>query len=191
MAALLYTLKKEIFKGITNLSKASTSPNRIWLKLDKSFFGFEKDLFLCAVNIPPYNFTHLDDDFQNLENEIVKFSVKGEIALIDDFNARVSDHTDFINQESYDSHVLQDILPPNYDDDIFVERNSQDQSLNCHGKSLLNMCISSRLRILNGRFIGDSLGYFTCYTFNGCSTVDYGLVSKDLLSSVKYFCTKS
>ncbi|CAC5392778.1 unnamed protein product [Mytilus coruscus] len=98
-----------------------------------------------------------NDDFQNLENEIVKFSVKGEIALIGDFNARVSDHTDFINQESYDSPVLQDILPPNYDDDIFVERNSQYQTVNCHGKSLLNMCISSRLRILNGRFIGDSL----------------------------------
>ncbi|CAC5415300.1 unnamed protein product [Mytilus coruscus] len=85
---IIIYIKKEIFKGITNLSKASTSPNRIWLKLDKSFFGYEKDLFLCAVYIPPYNSTHLDDDFQNLENEIVKFAVKGEIALIGDFNAR-------------------------------------------------------------------------------------------------------
>ncbi|CAC5380402.1 unnamed protein product [Mytilus coruscus] len=85
---IIIYIKKDIFKGITNLSKASTSSNRIWLKQDKSFFGFEKDLFLCAVYIPPYNSTHLDDDFQNLENEIVKFSVKGEIALIGDFNAR-------------------------------------------------------------------------------------------------------
>lgn len=53
--------------------------------------------------------------------------------MIGDFNDRVSAHTDFINQDSYDSHVLQDILQPNYDDDIFVERNSRDQTLKCHG----------------------------------------------------------
>ena len=61
--------------------------------------------------------------------------------------------------------------------------------MNFHGKSLLNLCISSGLRILNGRYLGDSLGYHTCFTPNGCSTVDYGIVSKCLLSSVKYFCT--
>jgi hypothetical protein len=61
--------------------------------------------------------------------------------------------------------------------------------LNFHGKSLLNLCISSGLRILNGRYLGDSLGYHTCFTPNGCSTVNYGIVSKCLLSSVKYFCT--
>ena len=66
---------------------------------------------------------------------------------------------------------------------------TQDKSLNFHGKSLVNLCISSRLRILNGRYLGDSLGYHTCFTANGCSTVDYGIVSKCLLSSVKYFCT--
>jgi hypothetical protein len=66
---------------------------------------------------------------------------------------------------------------------------TQDKSLNFHGKSLVNLCISSRLRILNGRYLGDSLGYHTCFPPNGCSTVDYGIVSKCLLSSVKYFCT--
>ena len=50
--------------------------------------------------------------------------------------------------------------------------------------------MSSGLRILNGRYIGDSLGYFTYFSPNGCSVVDYGITSKGLLSSVKYFCTK-
>jgi len=33
----------------------------------------------------------------------------------------------------------------------------------------------------------DSLGYFTCLTVNGLSTVDYAVVSESLLSSVLYF----
>jgi len=82
------------------------------------------------------------------------------------------------------------MLPPNYDDDLFIQRYNQDKIINSHGTSLLNMCISSGLRILNGRYIVDSIGYHTCFTANGCSNVDYGIVSKCLLPSVKYFCTK-
>ena len=47
--------------------------------------------------------------------------------------------------------------------------------------------MSARLRILNGRFIGDSLGYFTCITPSGYNAVDYAVVSESLLSSVEYF----
>jgi len=53
----------------------------------------------------------------------------------------------------------------------------------------LELCISARLRILNGRFIGDSLGYYTYMSLNGYSTVDYAVISEGLLSSVQYFKT--
>ena len=49
------------------------------------------------------------------------------------------------------------------------------------------MCKESGLRILNGRTICDLLGKPTCITYNGCSVVDYTIVSYELLCSVGYF----
>ena len=56
--------------------------------------------------------------------------------------------------------------------------------------NLLDLCISSQLRILNGRYVGDSLGYFACLTVNALSSVDYAIASESLLSSVLYFSTQ-
>ena len=137
---ILY-IKKNIFQGITYIPKATLSPNRLWLKLDKNFFGMEKDLYLCAIYIPPYNSVHLDDDFVNLENEIANYSNKGFIALIGDFNSRVGAEADFIYDESSDTKILQDILPPNYEEDVAVHRMSQDKVVNSQGKNLLNLCM--------------------------------------------------
>jgi hypothetical protein len=43
------------------------------------------------------------------------------------------------------------------------------------------------LRILNGRCAGDITGNLTCNKNRGSSTVDYGLVSEDLLKKVIFF----
>ena len=64
------------------------------------------------------------------------------------------------------------------------ERHSQDKSLNERGTVLMDMCISSGLRILNGRKPGDSLGYFICHKYNGSSTVDYGIFSECLFRDI-------
>ncbi|CAG2245448.1 unnamed protein product [Mytilus edulis] len=82
-----------------------------------------------------------------------------------------------------------DLLPPDYAIDIENKRINQDKVLNTHGKNLLDLCLSSGLRIVNGRLLGDSLGYYTYMSKNGFSTVDYALVSESLLSSVQYFKT--
>jgi hypothetical protein len=39
--------KKTISRGVTYLNYGSKSENRLWLKLDKSFFDFEHDLYVC------------------------------------------------------------------------------------------------------------------------------------------------
>ncbi len=49
------------------------------------------------------------------------------------------------------------------------------------------MCISSQLRILNGRTLGDLSGCYTCHKHNGSSSVDYGIVSCDLLNLITNF----
>lgn len=52
---------------------------------------------------------------------------------------------------------------------------------------LTETCKDLQLRILNGRFLGDSLGYYTFYNSNGQSTVDYMLASQSVFYIVKYF----
>ena len=56
-----------------------------------------------------------------------------------------------------------------------------------HGKQLLELCISSGLRILNGRSFGDSNGNFTCHRYNGSSVLDYVIAQECVLSSLRYF----
>jgi hypothetical protein len=52
------------------MNDVTSSENRLWLKLDKTFFSFEKDLYICACYIPPVNSVYYDDDFSKLEDEI-------------------------------------------------------------------------------------------------------------------------
>ena len=47
--------------------------------------------------------------------------------------------------------------------------------------------MSSKLRILNGRKTGDSIGYFTCHKYNGSSVVNYCLVGECIFKDIIYF----
>lgn len=47
----------------------------------------------------------------------------------------------------------KDILPDDYKSDITIKRNNQDRTVNAQGLNLLDLCLSSGLRILNGRYL--------------------------------------
>ena len=70
-------------------------------------------------------------------------------------------------------------LPFRSNDDIPIPRlNSDTQRVNERGKKLLQLCKNTDIRILNGRFFGDTMGRFTCYSNTGKpSTIDYMLSS--------------
>ena len=53
--------------------------------------------------------------------------------------------------------------------------------------STLTICSTNQLCILNGRTKGDRFGNFTCFTYNGCRTVDYAITRNSLFSDVIYF----
>ncbi len=55
------------------------------------------------------------------------------------------------------------------------------------GRNLAELCASTHLRILNGRFWGDSLGLYTCFKHNGSSTVDYIIASSHILDRITAF----
>jgi exonuclease III len=176
-------VKKSIKNGVELVYKCT---DYIWIVLRSKFFGVEKDVYMCAVYIPPENSQYLKDKEDLLEcisNDTVKYSKKGYVILAGDFNARTGNLLDHITNDSDKYMPQQDI----HDIDLNMgSRNSQDKTVNTRGRELMQFCIESRLRILNGRFIGDSLGYFTCHKPNGSSVVDYIIMSEELTKRVKY-----
>ena len=154
--------RKEFEKGISYLVEGTHSQNRLWLKLNKDFFGFSDHIYMCAVYIPPISSVHSENDYISLEMRYHFMPNKEKlfywVTLMEEQAT-----SDYIINDSTEINKFDgsDLLPANYIADDEIRRNAQDKVLNAQGKSLLEMCISSRLRILNGRFIGDSLGYFT------------------------------
>ena len=179
--------KSYLKNAIHELRDATESPNRLWVKIDKEYFGLLKDLYICACYIPPSSSSHYDDDFIKLESEISQFSNTGNLLIIGDLNSRIAEFPDFIENETFVHPSVQYLLPDDYNHDFNIERNSQDRIFNSQGKQLLDLCIASRLRVLNGRFVGDMFGNMTCFKPNGSSVVDFALTSVDLINFVQYF----
>ena len=81
------------------------------------------------------------------------------LLLCDDLNARTGLDPDFIDHDC-DKHFL---LDPSYIiDSNILQRSSEDTKVDDRGKQVNELCISSRMRILNERILGDSFGKFTC-----------------------------
>ena len=56
---------------------------------------------------------------------------------------------------------FQNILPDDYCHDINLRRNYVDKVFNT--QCLIDLWITSQLRVLNGRFVGDLCGKYTCH----------------------------
>lgn len=135
------------------------SENRIWMKLDKYFFGFKKEIFTCYI--PPVSSPYYDEDFSKLESEVYKVSAKGNTLIMGDLSARISNKVDFIECE-YTPHVsFQNILPDDYCHDINLRRNYVDKVFNT--QCLIDLWITFQLRVLNGSFVGELCGKYTCH----------------------------
>lgn len=183
---ILILVKDKIWNGITKIP--NNNKKYQWIMLKKEFFGFDKDLYICFTHIPPrtssYTNKHGDDTLQCLEHDIQNFSEKGDILLCGDFNARTGIKDDFISNDN-NNHLPLDVdyVP----DKSIMPRRSLDDIIRDRGFDVIDLCISSQLRILNGRSLGDLHGKFTCHKKAGSSVVDYMIISEDLVSSVLYF----
>ena len=79
---------------------------------------------------------------------------KGNILLCGDMNARTGSKNDYIEKDT--NFFVPSPIP--YEKDFESGRQSADISVNTQGRQLIDLCISLRLRILNGRHKGDSPG---------------------------------
>ena len=170
----------------------SSHEDILWWKLDKNVFKLDDDIYVCSMYLPPQSSSYqkriTSDYFLRLEDEILKYNSLGKVILCGDMNARTRTEPDYINNTKnpldLTSAHLTDI------DSTLHQSNrcSRDQIItNPNGKRLNNLCKEFDLRILNGRCLDDSLGQFTCFNWNGCSVVDYCVVSKELLNDVHSF----
>ena len=152
----------------------------IWVQLSAKYFGWEKDIILGTTYIPPHDSKYYTDQYTNLEKDIARFSNLGDIKLMGDFNARLGNIRDYILNDS-DKYVD---LPPDYPSDQQLPRQTVDTKINNHGKNLASLCISTQIRILNGRTVGDTLGKYTYHDTRGCSSIDYFVSSETILDKV-------
>ena len=107
-------------------------------------------------------------DFYFLYTNIYEYQWFGTIYVCGDFNSRIGESPDFIEG-------IDDV--PN--------RNIIDYTSNDYGAVLLEFLINSNFCVLNGRnYIKND---FTCIRPQGCSVVDYCLVSHTDLSMFKDF----
>ena len=181
-------IRKELKSGVKIIQY--NSPYFLWVKLDRKFFSLDSDMYVCGVYMPPETSTIYQtypEPFELLETDILKFSQLGSVALLGDFNARTAEQEDvLLNDSPADNHHL--VLPDYYENDFECRRRrSMDRSVNSFVRKLLEICKGSRMRILNGRAVGDQIGNFTSHQTKGQSVVDYAIIEDTLLDRVSSF----
>ena len=147
----------------------------MWLKFDKNYFHINEDMYVAVAYIAPENSPVHNlydiDIFKVIQDDISFFQNRGRVFLLGDLNSRTSTKSDFIDNDrpidiQYDENEVDTPIP----------RSSMDKGSNRFGDSLLDICKSVNMRIVNGRLHNDkSVGRLTCYTHNGESVVDYVL----------------
>lgn len=166
----------------------------IWIKLCKSYFSLNEDICICFTYIPPkeskYYKMQDTDYFEILESGVRKFSNLGKVSVIGDLNARTGSNSDLIA----DSDVFDKYIPTIENDsekdsfEVKDERTSMDNICNSSGSKLLDICLGSDLKIVNGRLGNDKdIGQFTFMSNNGQSLIDYVLLSQSLFPLVSDF----
>jgi len=91
-----------------------------------------------------------------------------------DLNARIKDFIDFIDDDNLDYVYNGDVAYPG--DEFRLPRASSDSNYNTFGLSLIDLCCSKDVHVLNGRF-SDVNVHITCTANGGSSVVDYLVAS--------------
>ncbi len=122
------------------------------------------------------SFFYNEDIFSTLQSEIIYFQSLGPVLLMGDLNARTGREADYISSDGdkyiNSSHKYQQ-------KHLTKARQNYANTVNTHGKQVLQLCKSLGLYIVNGRTKGDSLGRLTYCSYLGSSTVDYAITDLD------------
>ena len=178
-------IRKSVLSHVTILASDSY---HFWCKLDRKFFNWDLDLYICFLYIPPSTSILLKSgvslNFESLQAECASFEEKGWVLLLGDTNARTNNVNDFIEDDELDVFLPTD---DEYRPDVALDKriNADKSPLNTNGSAMIEFCKSTGFRILNGRVdVNNSSGY-TYFSNNGNSVVDYALLKQDFFSRIK------
>ena len=181
-------VKNSILPGIKKLPLAGSET--IILRLNSEYFKFSKDIFVSFSYCAPAGSSFLArtqfDPFTDLELKLNNIAEQGDLICLGDFNARSGTELDYLNNEdNTDIPFIHDLYMT--DTIATYPRGNKDTVTNQYGEQLIALCRSVPLRICNGRKLGDILGEYTCYKWNGQSVVDYCLVSPNIYDQISSF----
>ena len=94
--------------------------------------------------------------FELIEQDKANYSKDGSNCLVcGDFNGRTLQDADYCSSDNINDYLK---LPNPYIQDVPLPSMNMDPSgVNSNGEKLLELCKSTGMRIVNGRFLGDSL----------------------------------
>ena len=186
MAGFVIIINHLIKQGVSIIE--SSNSHFIWLKFKKEFFKCDKDIFVCAVYMPPVNSVNMrnascePDLWDQLEDSLLKYIDQGNIMIIGDLNSRIGKSSEIVEYNN-----VVDELTEEHDLGDIGNRNSHDTVINKFGRKLLEICRHTNLCILNGRILGDLQGSYTSFHYNGSAVVDYCITDRELYDSILYF----
>ena len=155
----------------------------IFIQLKKEYFNFSSDIFVCFAYLVPSTSKVIgreympDDIFEDIISKLAKYNDRGHLLLLGELNSRTQNLSDFLQDADEDHSGTSD----------FPRNSFYQASPNTYGRKFIDMCCEIPLRILNGRFLGDSMGNFTCVRAQGMSVLDYGAASPDILQYINNF----
>ena len=156
-----------------------------WVRL---FFKLQKRYISCHCIYFPQNSPGTVPDLESVNDALLdniqNLSRLGDSFIHGDFTAYTNTNSDYIESDDTQYPQMEDY----YSTDLNNPRNNMDtKSINKSGRFLLDLCKKSSLKLLNGRCMGDIFGNFTCYTYNGCSLVDYAAASAHMHCKIAKF----
>ena len=89
------------------------------------------------------------------------------------------------NEDNSDIPVAQDLLMT--DTTATYPRGNKDTIVNQYGEQLIALCRSVPLRVCNGHKVGDIVGEYTCYKWNGQSVEHYCLASPGVYNKISSY----
>lgn len=163
-----FLIGDELMANVETLSwKSKLYAQATWVRVRGS--KRSNHLILASVYVPPVSDTRTSAevavDFANLTNDIAHWSMKGEVLVCGDFNARIGNSED----ESGEKHARV----PRFGEHV----------LNTEGRVMIQLMNQCDLFSLGNRFGPDV--NFTCLRAQGNSVVDYLLGSEALLKCAR------
>ena len=193
-------VNNELCKYIDIIDNQSTCscPHVLWAKVNKEAFG--EAFLLGSVHIPCESSIHYDcgwpDDLSS-DLSLLISTYNLPFVLMGDFNARTGLLEEFVELEdvvanecgfTVNADVPLDLKEDLEELGIPSGRHNLDKRTNNNGRSLIEICQTFNLKIVNGRFGADrEIGEFTCETTRGKSVIDYVIASTNFLPLVDDF----